>query len=168
MISKPNDTEYAPYYARYVALIADDAAMAYLKDLSFYNSLKELPEDKWNFKYQPEKWSIKEVLLHLIDTERIFAYRALRISRQDYTPLPGFDQDAYVPHYDVDNRSVDSLLEEFKTCRASSLALFKNFNDSQLLEVGEASDKSISVRALVYLIAGHQKHHANIIKERYL
>ena len=114
------------------------------------------------------KWTIKDILLHLIVAERIFAYRALRIGRGDTTPLASFEENDYVPNANANLQSLENLLEEFQLVRKSTLLLFKKFSEEQLTYLGTSSDHSISVRAIGFLISGHQNHHLKIIQERYL
>lgn len=121
-----------------------------------------------NFSYAQGKWTIAEVLIHLMDTERIFQYRALRFARNDKTELQGFDQDSYVPESQAPNRNRNDILEEFIAIRKSSIALFASLNDEMLLRSGLASGAKMSVRALGFVICGHQIHHFNILQERYL
>ncbi len=167
----PNLTssEYAPFYANYVAhtagfslpeaLRADTATMRQVFDT--------LTEHQGNHAYAPGKWTVKEVLLHCIDAERIFAYRALRLLRGDTTPLPGFDQDPYVPASAAEARSVGSIRDEWEAARASTLALYDNAPPTHLQLIGTASGHPISARALAYIITGHYLHHLHILKERY-
>ena len=121
-----------------------------------------------NYKYAKDKWSIKELLLHIIDTERVFAYRALRFAREDKTDLPGFEQDDYVITSDANTRSKASLLNEYNFQRASTIALFSSFNDSMLMKIGMAGGNPMSVRAIGFITSGHEVHHCNILRERYL
>jgi hypothetical protein len=124
--------------------------------------------DKFDFRYAEGKWTIKEIIQHVIDTERIFSYRALRISRNDKTPLPGFDENEYVINTDANNRHLQSLLTELSLVRQSTIALFKSFTPMQLERLGVASNNDISVRAIGFILIGHQKHHQKIFMERYL
>lgn len=124
--------------------------------------------DRYEYRYQEGKWSIKEIVQHIIDAERVFAYRALRFSRFDITPLPGFEEDDYVKFSDADNRTMEDLLEEFVWVRKSTIKMFESFSEEMLLHKGTASEKTISVRAIGYVITGHCIHHQNVIKERYL
>lgn len=118
--------------------------------------------------YAPEKWTIKDILQHLIDAERVMSYRAMRFARQDATELPGFDQDTYVPTAKAARRSVPDLMEELKAVRISSIFLFESMTDEMLQQSGRANNNLMSVPALGFIIAGHQQHHLNIIEERYL
>ena len=162
--------EFSPYYQTYI----DKTRGLNLNDglrLNFDNVmafLKEIPEDKYDYRYADGKWTIKEVIQHLIDTERIFAYRALRIARGDKTLLSGFDQDAYVPFSKANGRYFDSLLSEYKSVRDSTISLFDTFDHEMLLATGTASNNTISVRALGFIIIGHENHHSEVIRERYL
>ena len=120
------------------------------------------------YRYEPNKWTPKDVILHIVDAERIFQYRALRIARCDKTALPGFEENSYVETANANSRTLNSIIEEFKLVRTTTIQLFETFNEHQLLEIGTASDKTISVRALLPIIIGHQLHHQNILNERYL
>jgi hypothetical protein len=124
--------------------------------------------DKFDYRYADGKWTIKEIIQHIIDTERIFAYRALRISRNDQTPLPGFDENDFANNTTAQTRGLQDLLTEFSAVRHSNLLLFKSFSDEQLLRVGIASEHSISVRAIGFILIGHQKYHQKVFEERYL
>ena len=130
--------------------------------------MKSIANDKLEYRYDKGKWTIKEVIQHLMDAERIFAYRALRIARQDQTPLPGFEQNDYVQPSQANERSLDDLINEFKAIRASTVALFNSFTDKMLLAKGTASNSPVSVRAIGFIIMGHEIHHCQVIKERYL
>ncbi|MDX1940547.1 MAG: DinB family protein [Saprospiraceae bacterium] len=167
---RPQTGEFAPYYQRYIDKAPEGDVVQLLIDQKqqMLDFLKSLPVEKWDYRYAEGKWSIKEVLLHLIDSERIFTYRALGVARNDQTSFPGFDQDAYVPESNADGRSVDSLLAEYAAVREASIQLFANFNEEIYKRIGKANNTPISVRALAYISAGHELHHLNIIKERYL
>lgn len=165
----PN-TEYAPFYANYVVL-----GTKYSSNNALLNSLNEgldlftsIPKEKENYRYEAEKWTPKDVILHIVDAERIFQYRALRIARGDKTALPGFEENDYVETANANTRTLVSLIEEFKLVRTATIQLFETFNEQQMLEIGTASDKTISVRALLPIIVGHQLHHQHILTERYL
>lgn len=163
-------SEYNPFYKNYIDNASRAPFLEGLEEnldlvLSFYMAI---PLEKHNYAYAKGKWTIKDVLLHVIDTERIFAYRALRIARQDRTPLAGFEQDDYIVPANARQRSMESLLEEYKSVRQASITLFKSFNLNAMMQIGEASGFPISVRAIGYIITGHENHHLNIIKSRYL
>ncbi|WP_320814826.1 DinB family protein [Flavobacterium sp.] len=166
-----NKNEFAPFYANYVEKannslsIIDGLIQQSIIVVEFF---KSIPDSKLNYRYSEGKWTIKDILLHLIDAERIFAYRALRIARNDKTALSGFEENDYVIEALAGNRSMSSLLEEYKMVRNSTICLFKSFSIDQLKRIGEASNCSVSVRAIGVIIQGHEKHHLEIIKERYL
>lgn len=161
--------EYAPFYHTYVQTVGEDV-FANLNQQLFYipEFIKHIPVEKEDYAYAPGKWTVKEVFGHLIDTERIMAYRALRIARADETPLAGFEENDYVAISRYHKRSMESLAAEFETLRKSNLFLFESFNETELVRMGTASDKEVSVRALLYIIAGHVNHHKRILEERYL
>ena len=167
-----SSAEAAPFYQKYIDLVAENCSLdgALLDGLTDFsnlaNTITNLHKEK--FKYLPEKWTVQELLLHLIDAERVFCYRALCISRNDKTHFPGFDEDYYVANSDANNRSFDSLVAEFLVVRQSTIALFKNLSQNQLLLIGTASNSQISVRAIGFIIAGHFKHHVQVLQERYL
>ena len=164
--------EYNPYFEQYIKLVSieEKSIVDYLYDTQyeFDNILRKLPEEKGNFAYAEGKWTLKELIQHIIDTERIFCYRALCFARNDKTELPGFDQDLFVKNDNANHRDYYELLDEMQTLRTSTIQLFKSFTDEVLLSIGTASGNKISVRALGYLFSGHQLHHLNIVKERYL
>ncbi|MEY4904376.1 MAG: hypothetical protein RLZZ292_2191 [Bacteroidota bacterium] len=171
MIQRPPSTEYAHFYGTYIRTVPEAIDIVALMDTSMKELVaffKTVEKSKANYRYAPEKWTIKEVLIHLIDTERIMAYRALRFARYDKAPLHGFDENEYVAAVNVTRRSVTSLLREYAAVRKASILLFKNFTIKQTENTGFANNMLISVRALAYIIVGHQYHHTNILKERYL
>jgi hypothetical protein len=170
---KPNElskTEYSSFNATYINAVDDVSLIEGLENgLDQLVSFTEnIPVEKLEYRYAEGKWTIKDILLHLIDAERIFAYRALRISRGDKTPLAGFEENDYVPYALANSRSLESLLTEFQFVRNSTLCLFKSFSGEQLAYLGTASNNTISVRAIGFIISGHQNHHLKVIKERYL
>lgn len=169
-LKRPADHESNDYFKLYINQVPGNDFLQTLKAASATTVafLQNLDSAKWNHRYAPGKWSIKEVLIHLIDTERVFCYRALRISRNDQTPLPGFEHNDYVAHYDVENRSAASIIEEFESVRQATIGMFKHFNEDMLERIGTASGNHISVRALGYIIAGHEAHHLRLFRERYL
>lgn len=165
-----NPNEFNAYYGTYINKTSGLSLKGGLKSsgeltLSF---LKSIPLDKLEYRYAEGKWTIKEIIQHLMDAERIFAYRALRIARMDQTPLPGFEQDDYILPSQANKRSIDDLINEFKAIKSATVALFDSFSDEMLLSLGTASKNSISVRAIGFIIIGHDKHHCEVIKERYL
>lgn len=170
MISKPQPSEYNPFYEPYVSKLDEkDLYLVLEEQLSavaeFFN---QIPEDKVDYRYGPDKWSIKEVLNHLNDAERVFAYRALSIIRGDKVELPGMDQNVYQDNCRMDTRTMSSLVREFQAIRTSTLALLENATEEDTLKEGIASGSRITVRGLAALIAGHYRHHIMIVKEKYL
>lgn len=146
----------------------DDLAEAFEKQsASFIRFLDTIPHDKYDYRYAENKWTIREVLQHIIDAERIFAYRALRFARKDSTPLPGFDENSYAENSKASSRSWDKLVEEFKVVRRSSELLFQSFDEDQLESNGISSNASNYVRGLGFILIGHALHHQKILKERY-
>jgi uncharacterized damage-inducible protein DinB len=164
--------EYTPYFEQYLQLVSKEgkSIIEYLIDSqkNFESLLRNLPLEKHNFSYAEGKWTMKELIQHIIDTERIFSYRALCFARNDSTSLPGFDQDVFVENDNANDRDYYDLLDEMAVLRKSSVQLYKSFSDEALLRIGVASENKMSVRALGYLFSGHQIHHLNIVKERYL
>ena len=169
MINAPQPEEYAPYYAGYVNLVGDEPILEILEGLkdSTYEFLKSLPPQKADYAYAEGKWTIKEVLGHMTDAERTFGYRVLCFSREE-TVLPGFDQDVYSLKATFNSRSLEDLADEFRAVRESNLYLFRSLTRQQQTQKGIASGNPVSVRALLYISAGHELHHLNILKERYL
>ena len=165
-----NKNEYAPYFEGYMQAAGTGILIEELEISvhAFIRFVQNIPMDKFDYRYAEGKWTIKEIIQHLIDTERIFAYRALRISRNDSTPLPGFDENEYVVNTNASERNLQGLLTEMAVVRQATLSLFNSFSKEQLLRIGIASDKNISVRAIGFLIVGHQVHHQRIFEERYL
>lgn len=167
---KPDTDEYLPYYGRYVSLVPDGHILSILAKQSEETSelLTSIPESLGDFRYAPDKWSIKELVGHLIDCERIFAYRALRFARNDKTPLPGFEQDDYVSNSSFNSCALTDLISELMSVRQSTLFLFRHLDESAWTRRGLANDSEASVRALAHIIAGHEIHHREILRTRYL
>ncbi len=167
---RPTTDEYGAYYQKYIGLVEGTDILQVLQSSkeSFLQFLKELPADKWDYSYRWGKWTMKEVVLHLIDTERVFAYRALRIARKDSTPLAGFEQDDYVPTSQAAHRSPSSIIEEYDAVRTASIQLFKNLPLAAFAEIGTASENPLSPLGAAYVMVGHQQHHINLFVERYL
>lgn len=167
---RPAPGEYAPYYASYVAQVPAGEILALLATQITRTTglLQDLTEPQAGFRPGPAEWSIKEVLIHLSDSERIFAYRALRIARGDTTPLPGFDQDPYVAAAGADARPLADLLAEFAAVRQTTLWLFRSLPAAAWDRQGVASEVPVSVRALAYIIAGHENHHIASLETVYL
>jgi uncharacterized damage-inducible protein DinB len=169
-INRPDATEYAPYYGKYVSLVAESDIIASLsrqldETLALLGKISEAQADS---RYAPGKWSIKELVGHIIDTERIFSYRALRFARNDKTPLNGFEQDDYIRGASFNDYTLVDLASEFAHVRRATLSLFKHLDEEAWNRTGTASDNEVSVRALAYIIAGHELHHMEILRSRYL
>ena len=170
-ISQLQPNEYAQFYANYLTQVSDEYTLVEELEISVHRLVKfvrEIPMDKFDYRYAEGKWTIKDILLHLIDSERIFAYRALRFARNDKTELPGFEENSYVDEANANKRSIQDLLTELLVVRQASLSLFKSFSEEQLLRKGIASNNPMSVRALGFIIIGHQNHHQKVFEERYL
>jgi hypothetical protein len=168
-MNRPQADEYPVFYKGYIDTVNDDV-LAELKNqiVSFPELLKQIPEERADFAYAEGKWTIIELLGHILDTERIMAYRALRIARNDSTPLAGFDENDYVANAHFADRTLGSMAEEFEYLRKANLFLIESLNETELSRVGISNEKPISVKALVFIIAGHLNHHVRILKERYL
>lgn len=169
-MNRPKPKETAAYFHRYIDLVeAGDIIDVLTKNHAKTQAvIKDIPHEKANYRYAPKKWSIKEVYLHLIDTERILAYRALRFARNDKTDLTGFNENAYAPMTNSENRTLTDIAEEFQTVRNATIAMIKHFTPEMMDRSGTANGKPTSVRGLIYIIAGHELHHNNILKTRYL
>ena len=167
---RPGDDEFASFYGSYVAGVPDSDVTRALggQGESFLRLLKDIGEQKAAFAYAPGKWTIKEVILHMADAERIFAYRVLRMARGDATPLASFDENAYTPMSAANDRPLDTLLGEFAAVRAATLALLRGLPEEAWTRRGVASGKEVSVRALAWITTGHALHHERILRERYL
>lgn len=163
-------TEPIPFYNTYINVLGEVELMKCLKKQlnNFPEFLKSIPEEKYEYAYADKKWTIAEAIHHIIDTERVFQYRALRFSRGDTTALAGFDQDTFVAGANVSKRSKLSLIKEYQIVRESTIALFDDFDTEILKQKGIASSLEWSVASLGFVICGHQRHHRNIIRERYL
>lgn len=162
--------EYAPFYAPYIAAF-EDGDLNESMEISlheFIRFVREIPMERHDYIYAENKWTIKDILQHLIDAERIFSYRALRIARNDKTPLPGFEENNYAAIANGGKRSIQELLTEFSAVRYATLQMFKSFSKDELLRKGIASNNEISVRAIGFITIGHVKHHERIFRERYL
>ena len=169
-ISRPRDDEFDPYFGTYVNAVAGDDAFAALLSQreSSPRFLAGIPETRAGFRYAPGKWSIREVIGHVADTERIFSYRLLRIARGDETPLASFDENAYVPAAGFERRSLADVSAELCAVRDATIALVRSLDDAALSRIGTASGKPISARALVWIIAGHEAHHIRVLAEKYV
>ena len=169
VISRPQPGEYAPYYDRYISLVAGDDILGTLdqqrRQMVLLLSCRS--DADGDFRYAPDKWSAKEVLGHINDTERIFAYRALRIARSDATPMEGFEQDDYVRNGSFGGRPLSDLIEDFIAVRRATFSLLRNLDEAAWSRRGIANKNEVSVRALAYIVAGHELHHRRILEEKY-
>jgi hypothetical protein len=169
-ISAPEPSEYAAYYGRYISLVGGTDVIAALErqPRETLALLSSLGEDQGDYRYAAGKWSIKEMLGHIIDAERVFAYRALRFARNDRTPLASFEQNDYVASGGFAECRLKDLIEHFSCVRQSTLWLFRSFSPEAWMRLGIASENQVSVRAIAYIIAGHELHHRRILQEKYL
>ncbi|MES2139259.1 MAG: DinB family protein [Bacteroidota bacterium] len=169
-MNRPLPTEHPAYFTHYIDLVKNDDIINELKNqiAEIKLLMAGIPIEKESFAYAAGKWTIKEVLGHIIDTERIMAYRALCFARKDKTKLPGFDQNAFVSNANFNDRTLNDLAFEFAIVRESNLLLFKHFTQSSINEIGNSNGTELSVRAIIFMIAGHTTHHVNVIKSKYL
>jgi uncharacterized protein YijF (DUF1287 family) len=169
-VARPAVSEYAAYYERYIALVPPGDVVAVLKQQieETLQVLRAMPEAKGDFRYAPDKWSVKEVVGHLIDSERIFGCRALRFARKDATPLPGFEQDDYVRNGDFVTCRLQELAAEFGLVRQATVAMLQHLGPAAWDRRGVANKAEVTVRALAYIMAGHERHHLEILRTRYL
>lgn len=167
---KPLSNDHAPYFSRYIDLVeTDDVRNAFAEQqLQLSTIFNAIPDSKADFAYADGKWTVKQLVQHLIDCERIFAYRSLWVARNAPDPLPGFDENAFAEMADVSNRTLQDLKNEFIAVRTSTNALFNSFTNEDLQRRGISNTKEITVNALGFIIIGHLTHHYNILKERYL
>jgi hypothetical protein len=169
-MQRPNEGEYAPYYNTYISKVPDGNIIELLTQQieSVKEVFQSISEEKSLFKYAPEKWTIRQVLGHMNDGERVFPYRALRFSRNDKNALAGFDQNEFVKESNFNNVKLADLLDEFIKTRESNIVMFKNFSEEMWTRRGIASNNEITVRAFPYIMYGHVIHHLNVLKEKYL
>ncbi|KAF2513889.1 DinB family protein [Flavobacterium foetidum] len=164
------ENEYSGHFGTYIKQAGDGKLIEEL-EISLHEFIKfvqNIPLDKFDYRYAEGKWTIKDIIQHVIDTERIFCYRALRFSRNDKTPLPSFEENDYADNTDSNSRSIQELLTEFSAVRHSTLLFYKSLSEEQLKRLGTASNNQISVRALGFVMIGHVKHHQKVFEERYL
>jgi len=167
-IARPAADEHAAYFGRYVERVPDGDLVALLREQIVETAaLLRRSRDRADFAYAPGKWTLKQVVGHLADVERVMAYRALWIARNDMTPLPGFDENAWVDNARFGARSLDDLLEEFEITRASTVQLASHLDAEEFARRGTSNGNPMSVRALFYIIAGHERHHVALFRERY-
>lgn len=170
-IPKPPPGEYHPDALPYINLVPADANIVKQLSDNFKKTkvfVLAIPRNRLSVSYAPGKWSIKQILVHLIDEERVYTCRALRIARNDKTPLPGYNAEEYVCYARANEKSLKDIFEEFENARQATISLFKNLDEAAFLRRGIVNDNTISVRAMAYHIAGHELHHMQVIKERYL
>jgi hypothetical protein len=169
-IARPQSDEYVPYYGKYISLVPEGDLAETLRSRigETLALLRTIPEARASHRYAPGKWSIKEVVGHLADVERVMTYRALRLARGDATPLPGFDENAYVPAANFEARSLASLAHELEEVRRATIAFFETLDPDAAARRGSVNNNEISARALAYIVAGHERHHVRILRERYL
>ena len=169
-MQRPDATEHAEYYSLYIDRVPDGDILEHLRDQrrETLGLLRPIDDERAVYRYAPDKWSIKQVLGHVIDVERAFGFRAMAFARGESAPIPGLEQDEYVAAADFDARPMASLLEEYEALRGSHLALFGSFDEATGRRVGTASGCEFSVRAIPYILAGHERHHLGVLRERYL
>ena len=167
-LSNHNFAEYFQFYINLVDQTLEVATALEQTHKKTNKILDLITEDKGNYAYADGKWTIKELLVHMIDTERIFCNRALRFARNDKTDLPGYDHDNYVPFSGANERSLKDISDEFNVVRLGTIALFKSFTDDMLDRVGTANGNNLTVLSIGFIISGHETHHVNILEERYL
>ncbi|MEE9268661.1 MAG: DinB family protein [Candidatus Krumholzibacteria bacterium] len=170
MIERPAESEYDPYYRLYTEQVPQGDILEIMEanGKKTLGLLAEIGETKAAYRYAPDKWSIKQVIGHVTDVERIFSYRALAFARLDKNPLPSFEQDDYVRHANFDDRRLGHIAQEFEYARLSFLAMFKGFDKDILMRSGTASGRRFTVRSIIFIVAGHEIHHLRVLKERYL
>ncbi len=167
---RPDLNRVPEYFHKYISQVEEDDLMDALQKQtrSFLRFLKEIPKDKRNYRYAEDKWTIKEVLQHIIDTERVFCYRALCFARKEAASLPSFDENSYADNSKAGQRKWKEMVNEFESVRQSTITLFDSFDDEQMNASGTASGKSNYVAGIGFTIPGHVNHHVNVIKEKYL
>ena len=168
-VGHPETNEYAPAYANYVKNVVEDDVMAALEAQTAETAalLARIDDDKASHRYEPGKWSVKEVVGHFTDAERVFLYRALAIARGDKASLPGFDENEYMRNANFDARSMRSIADEYSAARAATLATFRGFSDEAWQRSGTANNTPVSVRAIAHICLGHERHHLRVLRERY-
>ena len=169
-MTRPRPEEYHPFYEGYISKVDTNDIIRYLKDQAkeFETLLRSLTPEQCNYQYEPGKWSIKEMVGHIVDAERIFVYRAMCISRGETQLLPGFEQDDYVRAGRFSYRNMDSLIDEFKSLRLANIVLLDSLDDQAVTTTGNANGHPTSVQAIVYILAGHLDHHLEILRTKYL
>lgn len=171
MIVKPHAGDIAEFYQKYINLVPQTNYVLdelYQQHLDTVDLVTSLDDETLLSAYAPGKWSILDILMHLMDCERIFCYRALSISRNDQTPLPGFDENSYVNYANANGRKILDIVREFSVLRSSTIELFRSMDDTQLSRMGIANGNPVKASAIAWVICGHEIHHRNIIEERYI
>lgn len=170
MITRPDKNEYLPLVEKYIDLVSEGNIISILRKQNEENILllSKLTEENANFRYAPDKWSIKTVIGHIADVERLWNYRILRIARNDVRELPGYDRDVFAEMSSCDNLPLSKVLNDYYAVRNSTVSLIDNLTEEAITRVGEFNNHAFSVRAIIYLIGGHETHHINIIKSKYL
>jgi len=168
--ARPDESEYFSYYHKYISLVPNGDVVSQLESQhgETRTLLAPLSAERAGYRYAPGKWSVREVIGHLSDSERVFAYRAMRFARNDATPLPGFDENSFAANANYDERSLESVVDELTAVRRATVAFFNGLASEAWLRRGLANDKEMSVRALAWTIAGHERHHRELIRTRYL
>lgn len=168
-LTRPAPTEHHAYFAGYISLVPDGDFFANMESQARESArmLRSVSEEKSQFRYAPGKWTIRELLGHLIDSERVFMYRALTFARSDPTNLPSFDENMWAKASNAAGRSMKELIAEFEAVRAATLAMLRGFTEEQFARSGIANNNQVSVRALAYITAGHERHHIRILREKY-
>lgn len=169
-VHRPAEGEFAPFYAGYISKVKGDDVLPELHRQLVETAafIRNFPVDRQDFRYAEGKWTPREVFLHILDAERVFAYRALRFARGDANALSGFEQNDYVPESNADARSLESIAGEYEAVRKATIYLLESLTEAQTQRSGPANNREVSVRALAFIIAGHETHHVAILRERYL
>jgi uncharacterized damage-inducible protein DinB len=169
MSTRPAATEFSPHYQRYVDLVPEDDIATALADQGKKTAslLRAITDEKASFRYAPGKWSVKQVIGHFTDAERIFAYRALAIARGEPNSLPGFDENSYAEAGDFDRRTIRDMADEYESARRSTIAFFRGLSDEAWKRKGIANDVPVSVRSLAFITLGHERHHLKVLREKY-
>ena len=166
---RPDLSRIPVFYHNYISQVEEDnLGEAFKAQHKIFEFLNSIPAEKHDYKYAEGKWTVKQLLQHMIDAERIFGYRALRFARKDTTPLPGFDEVLYAENATVENRKLSDMVEEFRALRLSNEYMFRSFNSDQLEQSGTANGNPVYVFGIGFIIVGHAQHHVNILRERYL
>lgn len=165
----PKEDEYGSFYEGYIKLVEPPNVIQTMikQGQQVYALIRQLSDKKAHFRYEEGKWSVKEIIGHLVDTERIMAYRALCISRGEEKPLPGYDHNDYVVNGQFDQRTLQSLSNEYDALRNANISMFSSYGEQQMQRTGTANDNPVSVRALAFIITGHEKHHLNVLEDKY-